>query len=230
LATADRLCQVCVDELPVDGAAISLIRGGSTQGTFGSSGSLSRRLDELQFTYGEGPCLDAVATGGPVLVPDLDDPAASRWPTFSAAARADGVVAVFAFPVSAGRAAHVGALDLFKKRAGALAGSDLAGCLLAAELAAVPLLDLMTADVDWNLVEQAQDPWSELETLQRIEVYQATGVVMAQTGSDAVDALLRIRAKAYRMGLTASEVALRIMRKELTFDDDEGPLRSGEQA
>lgn len=27
------------------------------RGTFGSSGQLSRTLDELQFTYGQGPCL-----------------------------------------------------------------------------------------------------------------------------------------------------------------------------
>lgn len=57
LSAADRLCAACVDLLEVDGAAISLIDAGATQGTFGSSGALSRRLNELQFTFGEGPCL-----------------------------------------------------------------------------------------------------------------------------------------------------------------------------
>lgn len=53
---------------------------GTTRGTFGSSGEMSRRLDEFQFTFGEGPCLDAVRDGAPVLVANFNDPAEGRWP------------------------------------------------------------------------------------------------------------------------------------------------------
>jgi hypothetical protein len=53
LSAADRLCQACVELLDVDGAAISLTLEGSSQGTFASSGGLSRQLDEFQFTFGE---------------------------------------------------------------------------------------------------------------------------------------------------------------------------------
>lgn len=52
LGAADRLCRACVQLLAVDGASVSLTHEGSTQGTFGSSGEVSRRLDELQFTPG----------------------------------------------------------------------------------------------------------------------------------------------------------------------------------
>ncbi len=48
-----------------------------TQGTFGSSGRLSRMLDELQFTFGEGPCLrrlvDPPQPGRLILVEDRED-------------------------------------------------------------------------------------------------------------------------------------------------------------
>jgi hypothetical protein len=47
LDAADQLCLACVDLLAVDGAAISLTHEGSTRGTFGSSGELSRHRDEL---------------------------------------------------------------------------------------------------------------------------------------------------------------------------------------
>jgi len=57
LAAVDRLCAARVDLRDVDGASVSFIDGGTMQGTFGSSGQLSRTLDELQFTYGRGPCL-----------------------------------------------------------------------------------------------------------------------------------------------------------------------------
>lgn len=59
LAAADQLCSACVELLDVDGAAISLMYQGTTHGTYGASGELSRQLDELQFTLGEGPCLEA---------------------------------------------------------------------------------------------------------------------------------------------------------------------------
>jgi hypothetical protein len=85
LDAADQLCQACVDLLDVDGASLSLMYAGSTRGTFGSSGEMSRRLDELQFTFGEGPCLDAVAQRIPVHAENLNDPAERRWPAFSEA-------------------------------------------------------------------------------------------------------------------------------------------------
>src|SRR5665213_2030925 len=71
MSMADRLCHACVDLLDVDGAAISLMLEGSSQGTFGSSDGLSRQLDEFQFTFGEGPCMDAVRDGGPVFAANI---------------------------------------------------------------------------------------------------------------------------------------------------------------
>jgi hypothetical protein len=50
-----------------------------------------RRPEDVQLTTGEGPCVDALRSGRPVLVPDLGlDP---RWPAFVAAAREHGVSA-----------------------------------------------------------------------------------------------------------------------------------------
>src|SRR6202011_1693620 len=80
---ADRLCEACVVLLDVDAAAISLIFDGTSSGTLGSSGAPARVYDELQFTLGEGPCLDSVAGRVPVLVVDLaDEP---RWPAYGPA-------------------------------------------------------------------------------------------------------------------------------------------------
>ena len=143
LPAANQLCAACVDLLGVDGAAISMVFDGTTQGTFGASSDASRRLDEYQFTFGEGPCLDAATTREAVLVPDLDSPHEQRWPVFAGAVLGDGIRAVFALPVMI-TSACVGALDLFRIGPGPLHGDQLAGGLLAAELASLPLLDLMT--------------------------------------------------------------------------------------
>ncbi len=82
---ADRLCEVCVVLLNIDAAAISLIFDGATIGTLGCSSESARRLDEVQFTVGEGPCLESITQRAPVLVVDLVDPGDRRWPAFGPA-------------------------------------------------------------------------------------------------------------------------------------------------
>jgi GAF domain len=217
LAAADKLCLACVDLLDVDGASISLMYDGTTRGTFGSSGELSRRLDELQFTYGEGPCLDTVRDGRSVLVPDFNNPNESRWPAFADALLDSGVCAVFAFPIAVARD-HVGALDLFRRTRGSLSPAAEAGAAMVAELAALPLLDLMTADVDWDAAGQGEDGWGQLASLERVEVYQATGMIVASLNVGAAEAVVLLRAHAIAHNLTASEVAWQIVERRLTLD------------
>src|SRR5690349_13712780 len=55
---ADSLCDACVVHLDIDAAAISLVFDGAATGTLGCSSEAARRYDEMQFTFGEGPCLD----------------------------------------------------------------------------------------------------------------------------------------------------------------------------
>jgi len=226
LAAADRLCHACVDLLEVDGASVSLMSDGASRGTFGSSSELSRRLDSLQFTFGEGPCLDAVRQGAPVLVGDLADPAEQRWPAFRGAVLDSGVNAVFAIPVAIA-SSHIGALDLFRNRSGSLTGAGLSGGLLAAELAALPLMDLMTSEPDWGAADQAGDGWAQLASLERVEVYQAQGMIMAALDMGATEALVRLRGHAFAYGMTASEAAWAVVERRLTLDGDDWRYDSG---
>jgi hypothetical protein len=221
LAAANLLCQACVELLEVDGASVSLTHDGASRGTFGSSGELSRRLDEYQFTFGEGPCLDAVAHGAPVLVADLANPGEQRWPAFRDAVIDAGISAVFAMPVAVS-SYYVGALDLFNRRTGPLSAEAVAGGLLAAELAALPLLNLMTANVDWEALTQSEYGWEQLASLERVEVYQATGMIIGALNVDPTEALVRLRGNAYARGMTASELAWAIVERRITLDDDNG--------
>lgn len=228
LAAADRLCEACVDLLGVDGASISLIRSGATQGTFGSSGELSRLLDELQFTYGQGPCLDAVAQNRPVGAEDLDAPGEDRWPALTEAVLGHGIRAVYALPVTVA-SSPIGALDLFRHRSGPLDGIELGGGMWAAGLAALPLLDLMHEAGSWPAAPDGPGPWDQLASLERVEVYQATGMIVAALDVSAVDAVALLRAHAVARGLTASEAAYRVLDRRIVLVD--GALRAadGEQ-
>lgn len=220
LAAADRLCLACVQLLAVDGAAISFIRGGTTQGTFGSSDELSRTLDSLQFTAGEGPCLDAAAQCRPVLAPDLAGPGEHRWPVVTEAMLAHGVRAVFALPVSVA-STPIGALDLYRRSSGPLDDAAMTGVVWAAGLAALPLLDLMASDTDWERAGDGQGSCDQLASLERVEVYQATGMLVAALEVSPADALARLRAHAVSRGLTASEVAYQVLERRLAVDGDD---------
>lgn len=222
---ANRLCVACVDLLGVDGAAISVVYDGSSHGTFGASSERSRRLDEYQFTFGEGPCLDATATRTAVLAPDLDSE--RRWPGFTGAVLGEGIRAVFALPILL-TSASLGALDLFRHDAGPMSADHLAGGKLAAELASLPLMDLIAGSATGGADNGPEDGWVRLADIDRVEVHQATGMLISQLDVDAAEALVRLRAHAIATGQTASDVAWAIVERRLELDrDDAGPANGG---
>ena len=216
---ADRLCEACVMLFDVDAAAISLVFDGASSGTLGSSSTAARSYDELQFTFGEGPCLDSVAGRTPILVVDLADPKEVRWPAFGPALLAHEIRGVLAVPVVVA-GAYVGALDLFRKRPGRLEDEQFAGSIVAAELAGVPLLDLLDADLQAAVSDPNSNAWAELNALSRAEVSQATGMLVAQLGVEPAEALVRLRAYAYAAGRDVTDVARDILDRRLKLESD----------
>ena len=115
---------------------------------------------------------------------------------------------------------YVGALDLFRKRPGRLEGEQFAGTIVAAELAGVPLLDLLDADLQAAVSDPNSNAWAELNALSRAEVSQATGMLVAQLGVEPAEALVRLRAHAYATGRSATDVARDILDRRLKLESD----------
>jgi len=216
---ANRLCEACVALLDVDAAAISLVFDGANAGTLGSSGAPARVYDELQFIYGEGPCLDAVTEMAPVSVVDLGQQGEVRWPIYGPALLHHQIRGVYAMPVLAA-GEYVGALDLFRTKPEALAGEQYAGAVIAAELAGIPVLDLLADDLQAAVNDPNSNAWAELHVLSRAEVSQATGMLVAQLDIDPAEALMRLRAHAYATGRSASEIARDILDRRLRLTAD----------
>ena len=99
LGLLQRLCAAAVRALSASGAGVSVMTKEGLRGLAVASDQASERIDELQFSLGEGPCMDAFSSSRPVLEPDLSGGGTARWPVYSAAAHAEGVRAVFAFPL-----------------------------------------------------------------------------------------------------------------------------------
>jgi hypothetical protein len=87
-----RLCQLTVSEMALSGCALVLMSGTESASVLAAAGQHASMVTGLQMDLGEGPCLEAYASGVPVLLPDMAEHA-NRWPAFAAAALAAGVSA-----------------------------------------------------------------------------------------------------------------------------------------
>jgi hypothetical protein len=90
--------------------------------------------------------------------------------------------------------------------------------LVVAELAQMPLLDLLGADLQAAVTDPDSDAWAELNTLSRAEVSQASGMLLAQLEVEAAEALVRLRAHAYATGRSATDVARDILDRRLRLE------------
>ena len=115
---------------------------------------------------------------------------------------------------------YVGALDFFCVQPGSLKGEHFAGAIVAAELAGVPMLDVMNDDLLAAVNDPDSNAWTELHALSRVEVSQATGMLVAQLGVEPADALVRLRAYAYAVGRSSTDVARDILDRRLRLEVD----------
>ena len=128
----DHLVRRVVDILPVTGAGVMLM--GEAQVHFiAASNAMVLRIEGLQNELGEGPCLEAYRTGQAVTVTDLASD--TRFPLFSPRACADGLAAVFTFPMRL-HGDRLGALDLYRDIPGILSKTHLQAAQVLADVAA----------------------------------------------------------------------------------------------
>jgi hypothetical protein len=210
------VCRAAVRRLGVDGASVTAMSGLMAREPLFASDRLSARLEELQFTTGEGPAAADFRLGSPMLIPDLESLAA-RWPIFVSAALADGARAMFALPLQVG-AIRVGVLSLYRALPGALAPEELADMLILADLALALMLD--TAAGISGLPEYR--PLAGMSE-SRAEVYQAVGMISVQLDVSLEEAFVRLRAYAFASSTALADVADHVVSRLLRFDPEPEP-------
>jgi hypothetical protein len=211
-AGEEDLCRPYLEKLPVTGAAISLFGGATAETLVCASDALAARLDELQFSLGEGPRWRAVRTRLPVLIPDARSAPLPDWPMFHRAISGTDAAALFVFPLTVG-AADLGVVELYHSVPGALSRTEQStAAMLAAQTSWYLLRKILTIsppDTDTPL-----DP----VLMSRREIHQATGMVLAQSGASAADALLMLRAYAFAHDLTLRETADAVIEGRISFE------------
>ncbi|MGW6937108.1 ANTAR domain-containing protein [Lentzea sp. NPDC054927] len=203
-ALAQALCVACLHVLPgVGAAALTLRANARAEEMIGASDEWAARLEEIQYTLGEGPGVAAFQDATPVLVADLGSDGV-RWPGFSAAAAAEGLTAMFAFPLQAG-GIRLGTLDLYRRRAGGL--TAVADAAMLADLATCALLEQSAlADDELRMTLSYQD------------VNMATGMLAAQLRISLEDAFARLRAHAFSSGRSVLDVARDLLARRIPLD------------
>ncbi|MEU4804239.1 GAF and ANTAR domain-containing protein [Actinosynnema sp. NPDC023587] len=215
---------VCVEVLAATGGCLSLSRNGNLHEPVHATDERSHEVEELQTTFGEGPGVDSVAWGSPVLVDDLRTAeSAARWPLFAVRAAELGVRSVVALPVRAGEA-RLGALVCHRDEPGVPGTAALGRALACAD--AVPALVL---DERGGVGPVLDDLLDGSFTIHRARVHQAAGMVAIQLGVDLVHALARLRAHAVADGRPISDTADDVIarRLRLTHHDHGLPLAEG---
>lgn len=217
---ARSICQACVAGVNVDGAAMSLLTTSVFRETLSATDTTAAVLEDLQYTLGEGACIDAASSGRPVLVSDVHDLVlTSRWPVFAAAvAEQTDARALFALPLQLGTI-NLGVLDLYRASPGPLRGPELRDIVAATDSATMLILAAqMHADADAD-GHDGGPGWDELRS-DRAEVHQATGMVLVQLGMSAQDAFVRLRAHAFAARRPLDEVARDVVSRRLVFTKD----------
>jgi GAF domain len=213
------LCVASARVVKVSGAAVVLILRGRALGTVCISDPVTEAVEELQYTLGEGPSIDAFRTKEPCVEPDLADPSVVHWPGFREGALAAGVQAVFGFPILVGTVC-IGALNLYHDEPGVLTADQFADAVVVAHVAGRTVLGWQSVAGSGSLAWQL-----EHVPAHRAVVHQATGIASVQAAVSVEDAVMLLRAYAFAEDRPISAVAADVVRHSVRFD--QGPERPG---
>jgi hypothetical protein len=208
---ASSLCQVATEITGMSGAGIMVFQGDLPRGSVCTTNPVSALIEDLQYTLGEGPCVDAHNLGRPVAEADLAAPTVSRWPAFVPPAVTGGARAVFGFPVRIG-AIRLGALNLYRDRPGGLSDDQHADALAMADVAARSILSLQ-ADAPPGALAAELEAGADFHLV----VHQAAGMVSIQLDVGVAEALLRLRARAFATGVTITRLAQDVVERRVRF-------------
>lgn len=207
-----RLTTNCALLLDIASAGLLLADRRDTLHLIATSSERTHHLEVFQLQRDEGPCLDCHRTGEPVIVPDLAEEK-ERWPQFCAAAQSAGFASVHAIPMRL-RDAVLGTLGLFGDNPGRLNDDDLALAQALVHVASVAIVNEKSAADRDTVNSQLQQALTS-----RIVLEQAKGVIAYVGALDMEEAFSVLSRYARDHGEKLSEVATRVVNRELRGEE-----------
>jgi hypothetical protein len=171
--------------------------------TVATSDELTRELDELQYAEGDGPCLEALASGLPVFVTDMATE--SRWTPYPERAMQIGARSSMSYPLISGEIA-IGALNLYAFEPLAPGPPMQARAAHIAEHAAGALAVALRIAEHSKAIDNLRTALTSRSTID-----QAIGILMAQQRCDARAAFALLRQASQGRNIKLREVAAGIV-------------------
>ena len=210
------MCQACVEITGMTGGGLMLMSGDIPRGSICATDDVSALIEELQYSLGEGPCIDAYNDDRPVSEPDLASQGSHRWVAFAAEAAKAGARAVFGFPLQVG-GVRLGALNVYRDQPGPMTSAQHTDALILAGLVAQAILVMQAGAPPGQLAAELERS-ADFESV----VHQASGMVAAQLDVSVAHALIRLRAHAFGNDRPLREVASAVVARELRFSARNG--------
>lgn len=209
---AQKICELSLISLPVQGAAIFLQINNQIQGPLASAGTLGQLMAETEMSLGEGPVFEVIVTGRAKSFADLESTNGAQWPLFRESALAHGVQAVHTFPLHLG-AVQLGALEFYCDSPIPLTRSALIDCYAIADLTTSTLLFMQSGLADSQFADLLSSSDSD-----RLRIHQATGMVAEMLNCSLTDAIARMRAHAYSQELSLFELSTRLIDRKIRLE------------
>ena len=168
-----------------DAAATTIVERDKVT-TFGTTDERINPVDQAQYDFRRGPCVDALSGDSQYFDGQSIQP---RWRQFAEAAGDEGIYSVVSFPLEVDEQV-IGALNFYSGERDALRQGEREEGLLYAAQAAVTLANALALENKDKQVDQLQEG---LQT--RTMIGQATGLLMAQenlTSEEAFQKLVRV--------------------------------------
>ena len=200
-----------VELLDADAAALILSDQRGNLEVVASTSHEAQVLELFVVQSSEGPCLDCVRSGQPMVNIDLAEVAA-RWPNFTAAAAAAGFRSTHAVPLRL-RGKVIGAMSLFCVDQSRLDEDDIALGQALADVATVGLLQERAARQQEIVVEQLQNALNS-----RVLIEQAKGALSERAGVSVDEAFALMRNHSRNHMTPLSKVAFAVIGGTLELD------------
>ncbi|WP_052667636.1 GAF and ANTAR domain-containing protein [Nitriliruptor alkaliphilus] len=200
--------------------SVTVVDDDGAHATAAASSQDARDVDDAQYEFDEGPCVEALRTGREHRFDDLTE--LDRWPRFRERALALGFGSVLAVPLRAGTET-IGCLNVFAAEPGGLTDDDR---LVARRIAAPAATTLANARAYRRVSRLAEQLQEALERRALIE--RARGVLIAAGAGDQEAAMAQLRAISQDQDRSLSEVATEILDRLAAGNGGERTTRAGD--
>jgi GAF domain-containing protein len=212
----DRLAQLTAQALPEGSSCGVTVRQNSRAVTLAASDELAMRIDQLQYDFGEGPCLETLATGKLHYI--VDTASEQRWPRFCPAAHEQGVRSCLGLPLN-GPTGQMGGYNFYATWRDAFAEDNREQLeIFAANAAGAIAVAVKLADQ----TQMSDDLHGALAS--RAVIDQATGIIMAQQRCGAAAAFDILRRASQNRNVKVRDLAAEIVSNVGGKPPEPGPF------